>query len=140
MTSTQPRVSQLTNFNLINQDIPLSEGGGDVLYYTRTFLLNFLLIAINLSIYYTPSCQIGSLELSRVTITKTILSKIYHRLSKSKSNNLEKPLDEASNIKSKTDMPSHLNIETMKVYEFDNFLEDMETLSKNKSKKGYEEI
>jgi len=28
----------------------------------------------------------------------------------------------------------------MKVYEFDNFLEDMETLSKNKSKKGYEEI
>jgi len=74
-----------------------------------------------------------------VTITKTILSKIYHRLSKSKSNNLEKPLDEASNIKSK-DKTKRLNIETMKVYEFDNFLEDMETLSKNKSKKGYEEI
>ena len=99
-----------------------------------------MLIAINLSIDYTPSCQIGSLELSRVTITKTILSSIYHRLVKSKRDNLEKPLDEASNIKSKTDMPVHLNIETMKVYEFDNFMKDMETLSKNKSKKGYEEI
>jgi len=76
----------------------------------------------------------------RVTITKTILSKIYHRLVKSKRNNIEKPLDEVSKIGSKTDRIEPLNIETMKVYEFEDFVDDIETVSKIKSKKGYEEL
>jgi|TARA_R100001530_G_scaffold129274_1_gene99503 hypothetical protein len=76
----------------------------------------------------------------RVTITKTILSKIYHRLVKSKRNNIEKPLDEVSKIESKTDRIEPLNIETMKVYEFEDFVDDIETVSKIKSKKGYEEL
>jgi len=76
----------------------------------------------------------------RVTITMTILSKIYHRLVKSKRNNIEKPLDEVSKIESKTDRIEPLNIETMKVYEFEDFVDDIETVSKIKSKKGYEEL
>ena len=126
-------------FNQIPKGIPFSEGSGIGIYYPRTFLLSFLLIAINISFDYVVWWKLDQINQSRVTITKTILSKVYHRLIKTKKKPLERTLDESSNDKAKIDKPLNAG-KKEEGYDFDEFVEDMASLSKNKSKKGYEEI
>lgn len=80
------------------------------------------------------------------TNTKTILSKIYQSVKTKVISNKERTLDESSMGNTKIDQTDPLNaeglsgIEEWGVYYFDKFMEDLERLSENEEKEGYEEV
>jgi len=85
-----------------------------------------------------------------VTITKTntkiILSKIYQSVKTKIISNKERTLDESSMGNTKIDQSVPLKAEGLfgkgkwGVYCFDDFIEDLERLSENEEKEGYDEI